>query len=82
MDIIGTLAAPVRDPEARGLGGGSPVPLRVSQHDEAGGGRVWAAREHPGRAGQIPEAVGPGDRGEKRKEAGHRGDGLRTVGEG
>lgn len=28
-----------------GLGGGvPPVPSRVNQHDEAGGGRVWAAR--------------------------------------
>lgn len=46
------------------------------------GGARLGSPEHPGRAGQIPEAVGPGARGEKRKEAGHRGDGLRTVGEG
>lgn len=63
-------------------GGGFPVPSRVNQHDEAGGGARLGSPEHPGRAGQIPEAVGPGAHGEKRKEAGHRGDGLRTVGEG
>lgn len=31
------------DPEAEG-GGGPPAPSRVTQHDEAGGGRVWAAQ--------------------------------------
>lgn len=82
MDIIGSLAAPEQDPEAGRFGGCFPVPSRVNQHDEAGGGARLGSPEHPGRAGQIPEAVGPGARGEKRKEAGHRGDGLRTVGEG
>lgn len=60
--------------------------ILLSPHGSIRTMRLEGARlgspEHPGRAGQIPEAVGPGARGEKRKEAGHRGDGLRTVGEG
>lgn len=49
----------------------SLVPSRVNQHDEAGGGGArLGSSEHPGRAGQIPEAVGPGVAGRrKRKQA-------------
>lgn len=61
MDIIGSLAAPEQDPEAGRLGGGFLLSPHgsISTMRLEGGARLGSS-EHPGRAGQIPEAVGPG----------------------
>lgn len=71
-----------RIPRPGGWGWVSLVPSRVNQHDEAGGGGASGQLGASGARGSNPRGGRARSRGEKRKEAGHRGDGLRTVGEG